>query len=102
MCSLKEGQERAAMACHLTIDKAGKVKAWRFTRALIRVDANIQYEQAQAAIDAAEAGNSDGRFEADGIDLVDNALKPFLACGELLEEARGIREPLDRARENVA
>src|SRR3546814_1124140 len=47
MCSLKAGQDRAAMACHLTIDKAGKVKAWRFTRALIRVAANIPYEQAQ-------------------------------------------------------
>src|SRR3546814_269534 len=70
MCSLKAGQDRAAMACHLTIDKAGKVKAWRFTRALIRVAANIPYEQAQAAIDAAESGKSDGRFEADGIDLV--------------------------------
>src|SRR3546814_2197193 len=71
------------------IDKAGKVKAWRFTRALIRVAANIPYEQAQAAIDAAESGKSDGRFEADGIDLVDNALKPLWACWALLAKARG-------------
>src|SRR3546814_8101147 len=83
MCSLKAGQDRAAMACHLTIDKAGKVKAWRFTRALIRVAANIPYEQAQAAIDAAESGKSDGRFEADGIDLVDNALRSEEHTSEL-------------------
>src|SRR3546814_4954381 len=89
------------MACHLTIDKAGKVKAWRFTRALIRVAANIPYEQAQAAIDAAESGKSDGRFEADGIDLVDNALKPLWACWALLAKARGKREPL-RSEEHTS
>src|SRR3546814_20166501 len=97
MWSLEAGQDRVARAWHVTIDKAGKVKAWRFTRALIRVAANIPYEQAQAAIDAAESGNSDGRFEAAGIDLVDNALKPLWACWALLAQARGKREPLDMA-----
>ena len=52
MCSLKAGQDRAALACHLTINKVGKVTDWRFTRAVIRVAANIAYEDAQAAIDA--------------------------------------------------
>ena len=51
MCSLKAGHDRAALACHLSINKSGKVTAWRFTRALIRVAANIAYEDAQAAID---------------------------------------------------
>ena len=41
VCSLKEGEDRAAMACHLTIDKHGRVKDWRFTRALIRIAENI-------------------------------------------------------------
>jgi len=54
ICSLKEGQDRAAMACHLTIAKDGTLKKWRFTRAKIRVAANIAYEDAQAAIDASE------------------------------------------------
>ncbi|RYH12459.1 RNB domain-containing ribonuclease, partial [archaeon] len=36
VCSLKAGQDRAAMACHLVIDKHGKVTSWRFTRALVR------------------------------------------------------------------
>ncbi len=53
MCSLKAGQDRAAMVCHLVIDKAGKLKSWRFTRALVRLAANIAYEDAQAAIDGA-------------------------------------------------
>ena len=50
---LKEGQVRAAMACHLRIAKDGSLKSWRFTRAKICVAANIAYEDAQAAIDAA-------------------------------------------------
>ena len=53
ICSLKQGQVRAAMACHLTIAKDGTLKSWRFTRAKICVAANIAYENAQAAIDAA-------------------------------------------------
>src|SRR3546814_11433655 len=51
-CSLKAGADRAAMACHLVIDKHGKVTSWRFARALVRLRANIAYEHAQAAYDA--------------------------------------------------
>ena len=40
MCSLKQGQDRAALACHLRIDARGKVATFRFTRAVIRVAAN--------------------------------------------------------------
>jgi len=104
MCSLHEGQDRAAMACHLTVDSHGKVTAWRFTRALIRVAANIPYEQAQAAIDQREGRSppplDDPRFdpalgsriESDG--LVDTALEPLWACWRLLAKARDAREPL--------
>ena len=41
------------MACHLKIAKDGALKSWRFTRAKICIAANIAYEDAQAAIDAA-------------------------------------------------
>ena len=52
VCSLVEGQDRAAMACHLTISAQGKVTKWRFTRALVRIAHNIAYEDAQAIIDS--------------------------------------------------
>ncbi|WP_106638935.1 ribonuclease R family protein [Allosphingosinicella vermicomposti] len=52
VCSLKEGEDRAALACHLQVSKNGELKSWRFTRALVRIAANIAYEDAQAAIDA--------------------------------------------------
>ena len=83
MCSLKANKDRAALACHLTINKVGKVTAWRFTRAVIRVAANIAYEDAQAAIDG-------GMHE-----LLDTALRPLWDCWALLAKARAAREPLD-------
>ncbi len=88
VCSLKAGQDRAALVCHLTIAKDGTLKAWRFTRAVIRVAANIAYEHAQAAIDGV-----DGAPVA--AELVENALKPLWACWTALAKARAKREPLD-------
>lgn len=83
MCSLRAGQDRAAMACHLTINANGKVTAWRFTRAVIRVAAVLAYEDAQAAID----GTKDNP-------LLDAALRPLWACWALLRKARQARDPL--------
>jgi ribonuclease R len=54
ICSLKEGEDRAALACHLQVARDGRLKSWRFTRARVRIAANISYEDAQAAIDAQE------------------------------------------------
>ncbi|MBV8687289.1 MAG: RNB domain-containing ribonuclease [Alphaproteobacteria bacterium] len=54
VCSLKEGEDRAALVCHLQVTKDGQLKSWRFSRARVRIAANIAYEDAQAAIDAAE------------------------------------------------
>ncbi len=51
VCSLKEGEDRATMACHLHINADGKVSSFRFTRALVRIAHNIAYEDAQAAVD---------------------------------------------------
>ena len=56
ICSLKQGEDRAALACHLQVTKDGTLKSWRFTRARVRIAANIAYEDAQAAIDGADGG----------------------------------------------
>ncbi|HEY7005715.1 MAG TPA: VacB/RNase II family 3'-5' exoribonuclease, partial [Sphingomicrobium sp.] len=104
ICSLKEGEDRAALACHLTIAKDGTLKGWRFTRAKIRVAANIAYEDAQAAIDASEEErvqvSSPVCFMPDvegpvPKELVDNALRPLWACWRALFAARNKREPLE-------
>jgi ribonuclease R len=52
VCSLREGEDRAAMACHMHIDAGGKVSQVRFTRAIVRIHHNIAYEDAQAAVDS--------------------------------------------------
>lgn len=83
MCSLRAGQDRAAMACHLVIDASGKITSWRFARAIIRVAAVLAYEDAQAAID----GTKDNA-------LLEPALKPLWACWKLLRKARDKRDPL--------
>src|SRR4051812_5402816 len=105
ICSLKEGQMRAAMACHLKITKDGTLKSWRFTRAKICVAANIAYEDAQAAIDAAE---DDDRVEVSSPtcsmppiegrvprELVESALKPLWGAWRALFAARNKRDPLE-------
>ena len=87
ICSLKEGKIRAALACHLVIDKSGTLKEWRFSRAKICVSANIAYENAQAAIDGG-AGLVDPQ-------LIESALKPLWECWAALLAARNKREPLE-------
>ena len=87
ICSLKQGEVRAALACHMVIDKDGSLKSWRFTRAKICVVANIAYENAQAAIDGT-GGEVDTQ-------LVEKALKPLWDCWKALLAARNKRQPLE-------
>jgi ribonuclease R len=108
ICSLKEGEDRAALACHVQVTKEGQVKSWRFTRARVRIAANIAYEDAQAAIDSA-AGQQ--RIEVasptcsmppieagePAVDpaLVEAVLKPLWDCWGALYKAREKRGPLE-------
>jgi ribonuclease R len=105
ICSLKAGEQRAAMACHLKIAKDGTLKSWRFTRAKICVAANIAYEDAQAAIDATE---DEDHIEVSSPtcamppiegpvsrDLVERALRPLWGCWRALFAARQKRDPLE-------
>ncbi|MBB4154723.1 ribonuclease R [Sphingomonas jinjuensis] len=60
VCSLKQGEDRAAMACHLVVGKDGALKSWRFSRAVVRIAANIAYEDAQAWVDQNLPGTGRG------------------------------------------
>ncbi|MFC3174464.1 ribonuclease R family protein [Novosphingobium bradum] len=80
VCSLRSGEDRAAMACHMRIDEHGRVQEFRFTRALVRIAEVIAYEEAQRRIDAGEAQPH---------------LANLWAAWRLLEKARGARDPLD-------
>ena len=94
VCSLKEGVDRAALACHLQVGKDGQLRSWRFTRAVVRIAANIAYEDAQAMVDAAAAGSAGGRGAA-ASELVEGALLPLWECWRALNKARDNREPLE-------
>ena len=122
MCSLKEGVDRAALVCHLQVGKGGALKSWRFTRAVVRIAANIAYEDAQALVDAhlalkaplplaggAGGGPVTADSSLDGIPSPNpsreregesdseilNALLPLWACWKALYKARTARAPLD-------
>jgi ribonuclease R len=104
ICSLKAGEQRAAMACHLKIAKDGTLKSWRFSRAKVCIAANIAYADAQAAMDAVAEKTIDvaspvcfmppieGRVPQE---LVEKALKPLWACWRALFAARQKRDPLE-------
>jgi ribonuclease R len=108
VCSLKEGEERAALACHLQVSKDGQLKSWRFARARVRIAANIAYEDAQAAIDATrgqeriEVSSPTCSMPEIGAEpppvpqaLVESTLKPLWACWRALSKARDKRAPLE-------
>nr|WP_218845476.1 RNB domain-containing ribonuclease [Sphingomonas melonis] len=113
VCSLKEGEDRAALVCHLQIGKSGALKSWRFTRARVRIAANLAYEDAQAMIDDKPlpftGGVGVGDIEASvretspthdrspegvGSDVLE-PLRHLWACWRALAKARDAREPLD-------
>ena len=122
VCSLKAGEDRAALACHLTITSSGALKSWRFTRALVRIAANIAYEDAQAIADQflpgtgrETVGEADGGGAATsdspaGLPLhpqpaagppprsgeeLGAILHPLWSCWHALAKARDARQPLE-------
>jgi ribonuclease R len=97
ICSLKEGEDRAALVCHLQVAKDGQLKSWRFTRARVRIAANIAYEDAQAAIDAdapMEVASSPCSMPEIEGGIIDQ-LRPLWACWRVLYAAREKRGPLE-------
>ncbi|MYL97911.1 ribonuclease R [Novosphingobium sp. FGD1] len=80
VCSLRSGEDRAAMACHMKIDAQGRVTEWRFTRALVRIHEVIAYEEAQARVDE---------------DRAEQHLLNLWAAWRALAAARNARDPLE-------
>ena len=104
VCSLVEGEDRAAMACHMTISPQGKVTKWRFTRALVRIAHNIAYEEAQNLINlrshrAEEEVRSRDAARGVSTTLDTNGLGEVLQnlwdAWALLSKARAERDPLE-------
>ena len=87
LCSLREKEERPALACFMSFDKSGRKTKHRFERVIMRSAAKLAYEQAQAAID----GRTDEKTEP----LLERVLKPLWQAYGILLKGRNAREPLE-------
>ncbi len=86
LCSLREGEDRPALAVRMRFDAEGKKTGHTFHRIMMRSAAKLAYEQAQSAID----GNSDDKTDP----LLRPVLKPLWAAYAILSRGRDRREPL--------
>jgi ribonuclease R len=87
LCSLREKEERPALACFMSFDRSGKKTKHRFERVIMRSAAKLAYEDAQAAID----GRTNDKTEP----LLERVLKPLWAAYGVLLKGRNAREPLE-------
>lgn len=87
LCSLREQEDRPAIAVRMTFDKKGRKLHHTFHRILMRSAAKLSYVQAQKAID----GTIDDTTDT----LMDGVLKPLWAAYGCVTLARRDREPLE-------
>ncbi|MTI05362.1 ribonuclease R [Roseibium denhamense] len=87
LCSLREKEDKPAMAVRMVFDKTGRKKTHTFHRVLMRSAAKLSYLQAQKAID----GTPDDKTGT----LLEGVLKPLWAAYGILKKGRDAREPLE-------
>lgn len=87
LCSLHEGVPRPTLAVRIQIDAKGKKIAHRFTRAMIRSIASLNYAEVQTA--------RDGTPNEVCAPLMQDVITPLYAAYEALTRARAERQPLD-------
>lgn len=87
LCSLREKQDRPALACFMSFDMSGRKTSHRFERVVMRSMAKLSYEEAQAAID----GRLNDRTEM----LLEPVLKPLWQAYGVLGKGRNARAPLE-------
>ena len=87
LCSLREGEDRPAMAVRMIFDDQGKKRSHSFHRIMMRSSAKLSYQQTQRAID--------GKPDEKTAPILENILRPLWAAYELLKKARDERQPLE-------
>ena len=86
LCSLRQGEDRPALAVRMVIGADGVKRSHSFHRILMRSKAKLAYAQAQAAID--------GRPDETTAPILESALRPLYAAYEAMKRARDARGPL--------
>jgi ribonuclease R len=87
LCSLRPGEDRAALAVRMVIGADGHKRSHRFHRILMRSAAKLNYAQAQAAIN----GTPDDTTGP----LLEPVLRPLYEAYNVLKRERAERDPLD-------
>ena len=87
LCSLRKGEDRPAIAVKITYDQSGNRLHHQFHRVMIKIIANLSYEQAQQAID----GTPDQKTKP----ILKSILRPLWSAYKVLQEKRDAREPLE-------
>jgi ribonuclease R len=87
LCSLREGEDRPALAVRMRFSAQGRKIGHSFHRVMMRSAARLSYEQAQAAID--------GRPDEKAKPLLDTVLRPLWDAYAVLGRGRSAREPLE-------
>ncbi|WP_367930282.1 ribonuclease R family protein, partial [Aquamicrobium sp.] len=87
LCSLREGEDRPALAVRMTFAADGRKLRHSFHRVMMRSHAKLAYPQAQAAID--------GRPDDKTGPILDAVLKPLWDAYAVLKRGRAAREPLE-------
>ena len=86
LCSLREGEDRPAIAVRMVFAADGRKRGHRFHRIMMRSLAKLSYQQAEEAFEGRP-----GHLNQD----VRNALSNLWAGYEILKRGRDAREPLD-------
>jgi ribonuclease R len=87
LCSLHEAVDRPCVAVRMVLDAHGQKRSHRFTRALMRSQASLTYEEVQAAFD--------GQPSARLAPLLETVIRPLYAAYAALARARALRQPLE-------
>jgi ribonuclease R len=87
LCSLRPRENRACLAMHMWIDRNGEMHRHKVVRGIMRSDARLTYEQAQAA--------KDGLTDDTTGPIMEKVIEPLYAAYDLLWKAREKRGALD-------
>lgn len=87
LCSLREGQDRPALAVRMVFSADGRKLRHSFHRVMMKSAAKLAYQQAQAAID----GVPDDKTGP----ILDTVLKPLWDAYAILKRGRDGRQPLE-------
>ena len=87
LCSLREGEDRPALAVRMTFSHNGRKAGHTFHRIMMKSAAKLSYQQAQAAID----GTPDEKTGP----LLDPILKPLWHAYRIMCMGRDRRQPLE-------